>query len=215
MVAGPFRRHLFRSSDCSGVMSSNLSDPTLFFRLWLKDPFKIGAIAPSSRDLARAMANLVPESPHYPIVELGGGTGVVTQALLDRGVAPENLIVLEREAALHELLQRRFPNLRIVRGDAAHLGALLHPHGISKVSAIVSGLPLLTFRKSVQQEIIAAAFAMLERGAPFIQFTYGPFSPLPRKEFGLVGRVRKRVLNNLPPASIWVYQRATEARAAA
>jgi len=196
-------------------MSNSASDPTLLFRLWLKDPFKIGAITPSSRDLARAMAKLVPESSHYPIVELGGGTGVVTQALLDRGIALEKLVVVERDPTLHELLRKRFPGVNVVRGDAAHLGALLHPHGISKASAIVSGLPLLTFRKSVQQEIIDSAFAMLERGAPFIQFTYGPFSPLPRKEFGLVGRVRKRVLNNLPPASIWVYQRATESRAAA
>jgi phosphatidylethanolamine/phosphatidyl-N-methylethanolamine N-methyltransferase len=196
-------------------MSSTPSDPTLFFRLWLKDPFKIGAIAPSSPDLARAMASLVPDSQHYPIVELGGGTGAITQALLDRGIPPQKLIVVERDPTLHDLLQTRFPSVNVVQGDAAHLGALLHPHGVSKVSAIVSGLPLLVFRKSVQQEIIAASFAVMERGAPFIQFTYGPFSPLPRKELGLVGRVRKRILNNLPPASIWVYQRATEARAAA
>jgi len=196
-------------------MTNTASDPTLFFRLWLKDPFRIGAIAPSSRDLARAMASLVPDSQHYPIVELGGGTGVITQALLDRGIPAQKLIVVERDPTLHDLLQKRFPAVNVVQGDAAHLGALLHPHGISKVSTVVSGLPLLVFRKSVQQEIIAAAFAVLERGAPFIQFTYGPFSPLPRKELGLVGRVRKRVLNNLPPASIWVYQRATEARAAA
>ena len=209
MVAAPSTTTVVES------MSSTPSDPTLFFRLWLKDPFKIGAIAPSSPDLARAMASLVPDSQHYPIVELGGGTGVITQALLERGVPPQKLIVVERDPTLHDLLQKRFPSVNVVQGDAAHLGALLHPHGISKVSTIVSGLPLLVFRKSVQQEIIAAAFAVMERGAPFIQFTYGPFSPLPRKELGLVGRVRKRVLNNLPPASIWVYQRATETRAAA
>jgi phosphatidylethanolamine/phosphatidyl-N-methylethanolamine N-methyltransferase len=209
MVAAPSTTTVVES------MSSTPSDPTLFFRLWLKDPFKIGAIAPSSPDLARAMASLVPDSQHYPIVELGGGTGVITQALLERGIPPQKLIVVERDPTLHDLLQKRFPSVNVVQGDAAHLGALLHPHGISKVSTIVSGLPLLVFRKSVQQEIIAAAFAVMERGAPFIQFTYGPFSPLPRKELGLVGRVRKRVLNNLPPASIWVYQRSTETRAAA
>jgi phosphatidylethanolamine/phosphatidyl-N-methylethanolamine N-methyltransferase len=196
-------------------MSKPLSDPGLFFRLWLKDPFRIGAIAPSGPELARAMASQVPETTHYPVVELGGGTGVVTQALLERGIPPEKLICVERDPTLHGLLQTRFPQLNVVQGDAAHLGALLHPQGITKVSAIVSGLPLLAFRKSVQLEIITAAFAVLERGAPFIQFTYGPFSPLPRKEFGLVGRVRKRILSNLPPASIWVYHRATEARAAA
>ena len=102
-----------------------------------------------------------------------------------------------------------------MQGDAAHLGALLHPHGISKVSAVVSGLPLLASANRCSRRSSAAAFALLERGAPFIQFTYGPFSPLPRKEFGLVGRVRKRILSNLPPASVWVYHRAPEARAAA
>lgn len=196
-------------------MSKLASDPALFFRLWLKDPFRIGAIAPSGLELARAMANQVPDTTHYPVVELGGGTGVITQALLERGIPPEKLICVERNPTLHDLLQKRFPQINVVQGDAAHLGALLHPHGVSKVSAVVSGLPLLAFRKSVQQEIVTAAFALLERGAPFIQFTYGPFSPLPRKELGLLGRVRKRILSNLPPASVWVYHRATEARAAA
>ncbi len=124
-------------------MSKLASDPALFFRLWLKDPFKIGAIAPSSPELARAMANQVPNTTHYPIVELGGGTGAITSALLERGVAPEKLIVVERDPTLHDLLQKRFPKVNVVQGDAAHLGALLHPHGISKVSAVVSGLPLL------------------------------------------------------------------------
>jgi phosphatidylethanolamine/phosphatidyl-N-methylethanolamine N-methyltransferase len=196
-------------------MTKPRTHPGLFFRLWLKDPLKIGAIAPSSRDLGLAMAKLVPAAAHYPVVELGGGTGVITQALLDSGIAPERLVVIERDTTLHDLLQRRFPAVRILRGDAADLAALLKPLGISRVSAVVSGLPLLAFRKPVQQAIIDASFAVLERGGPFIQFTYGPFSPLPRKELGLIGRVRKRVFANLPPASVWVYQRAPEARAAA
>ena len=90
-------------------MSKLASDPALFFRLWLKDPFKIGAIAPSSPELARAMANQVPDTTHYPIVELGGGTGAITSALLERGVAPEKLIVVERDPTCMTCCKSAFP----------------------------------------------------------------------------------------------------------
>jgi phosphatidylethanolamine/phosphatidyl-N-methylethanolamine N-methyltransferase len=62
-------------------------------------------------------------------------------------------------------------------------------------------------RKTTQQRIIEQSLALLEPGAPLIQFTYGLFSPIPRREFGVRGEVKRRVLNNLPPASVWLYHR--------
>jgi phosphatidylethanolamine/phosphatidyl-N-methylethanolamine N-methyltransferase len=181
--------------------------PVLFFTRWLKDPLKVGAIAPSSRDLAEAMARLVPPGSRLPVIELGGGTGVVTRALLDAGVAPKRLFVIERDAHFHSLLTERFPGVSILAGDAAELVALLAPLGITKVAAVVSGLPLLAMRKTTQQRIIEQSFALLEPDAPLIQFTYGLFSPIPRREFGVRGEVKRRILNNLPPASVWLYHR--------
>lgn len=183
------------------------SEPILFLKRWLKDPLKIGAIAPSGRDLATAMARLVPGDSQDVVIELGGGTGAITEALLGAGIGPSRLLVVERDETLHALLVKRFPQTRILLGDAGELRALLRPLGITQVSAIVSGLPLLAMRDSVRDRIIEEAFALLPPGAPFIQFTYGLASPIPRRKFGVQGEVKSRVLNNLPPASVWLYHR--------
>jgi len=183
------------------------SEPILFLRRWLKDPLMIGAIAPSSRELAAAMARLVPVDSHDPVIELGGGTGVITEALLDAGIAPARLFVVERDEALHDLLVKRFPEVRILLGSAADLTDLLRPFGVAKACAVVSGLPLLAMRDSLRDRIVEESFALLGPSAPFIQFTYGLASPIPRRKLGIQGEVKSRVLNNLPPASVWLYHR--------
>ncbi|HZF33892.1 MAG TPA: methyltransferase [Candidatus Angelobacter sp.] len=183
------------------------SEPILFLRRWLKDPLMIGAIAPSSRELAAAMARLVPVDSQDPVIELGGGTGVITQALLDAGIAPARLFVVERDGALHDLLVKRFPEVRILLGSAADLTDLLRPLGVAKACAVVSGLPLLAMRDSLRDRIVEESFALLGPSAPFIQFTYGLASPIPRRKLGIQGEVKSRVLNNLPPASVWLYHR--------
>ena len=185
------------------------SAPILFLKRWLKDPLKIGAIAPSSRELAAAMARLGPADSQDPVIELGGGTGVITQALLEAGIAPTRLIVVERDEALHDLLVKRFPAVRILFGNAADLPSLLRPLGITRACAVVSGLPLLAMRDAMRDRIVDESFALLGTGAPFIQFTYGLASPIPRRRLGVHGEVKSRVLNNLPPASVWLYHRPT------
>lgn len=184
-----------------------LKDSRLLFKLWLKNPRSIGAVAVSGPELAAAMARQIPKPLDGYVVELGGGTGSVTRAILASGVAPERLIVIERDPMLHKHLVERFPGVRILLGDALHLPSLLRRHNIAPVAAIVSSLPLLSLKKSIQLRIGAQAFAVLEPGAPFIQFTYGLFSPLPRNRLGIVGEVEERVLQNLPPASVWRYVR--------
>ncbi|MEX2009152.1 MAG: ribose ABC transporter permease [Dongiaceae bacterium] len=186
----------------------------MLLRSWLKNPLHIGAVAPSSRDLAEAMARLVPVGADGPVIELGGGTGVVTDALLAAGVPPDRLVVVERDAALHAYLAREYPDVAVVRGDAAKLAELLRPLGIDAARAVVSSLPILSMSRATRHAIVEQSFALLAPGAPFIQFTYGLFSPLARREFGLEGALRKRVLGNLPPASVWLYRRPDPARAA-
>lgn len=182
-----------------------LKDSRLLFKLWLKNPRSIGAVAVSSPELAAAMARQVPRHPDGYVVELGGGTGSVTRALLASGVPPQRLVVIERDPTLHRYLSDHFPGVRVLLGDAVHLPSLLRRHEIGPVAAIVSSLPLLSLKRSIQLRIGAQAFAVLEPGAPFIQFTYGIFSPLPRDRLGIQGEVEERVLQNLPPASVWRY----------
>jgi phosphatidylethanolamine/phosphatidyl-N-methylethanolamine N-methyltransferase len=178
----------------------------VFLKAWLKSPLRVGAIAPSGERLARAMARVVPRRSAAPVVELGGGTGSITAALLRR-IEPERLLVVERDPELARHLRRKFPSVRVIQGDARHLDRELKAIGIERISAVVSGLPLMAMPKRVQREILDASFRVLEPGAPYIQFTYSLFSPLPRREFGLTGRPVARVLQNVPPASIWIYRR--------
>ena len=178
-----------------------------WLKIWARDPLRVGAIAPSSMELARAMARLVPLDRPGPVIELGGGTGVVTVALLEAGIAADSMIVVEREPTLHRLLSARFPQVRILAGDAADLPRLLAPLGLAPARAVVSSLPLLSMSRETQRRIVEAALAVMAPEAPLIQFTYGFFSPIDRAALGLEGEIADRVLVNLPPARVWRYYR--------
>jgi phosphatidylethanolamine/phosphatidyl-N-methylethanolamine N-methyltransferase len=142
-----------------------------------------------------------------PIIELGGGTGSVTRALLEAGIAPERLVVVEHDEKLHRLLKQRFPKLVVLRGNARDLRRLLAPLGIDKAAAVVSSLPLVSMPRATRARILAESFALLGEGRPFVQFTYSLTSPVARQRMGLKGRVASRVWYNLPPASVWRYER--------
>lgn len=179
----------------------------LILGLWLRSPFEIGAVAASSGPLARAMARQVKPSRPGLVVELGGGTGAITEALLDVGIAPERLVILERHPRLHDLLQKRFPAATVIQGDAAHLRQLLAARGLRGVRAVVSGLPLLAMGEAQQKAIVGAAMDVLSPGGRLVQFSYGPACPIPqrlRQELGVRARSVANVFWNLPPARVWV-----------
>src|SRR5262245_61823303 len=194
-------------SDDKEARRRRFADWRLLFSLWLKNPRKIGAVAVSSPELAAAMARQVPRRDDGYVVELGGGTGPVTRAILESGVAPERLVVIERDPTLHRHLKKRHPGVTVLLGDALHLRTILKQRCIAPIVAIVSSLPLLSMKEVERCRIGAQSFAVLEPGAPFIQFTYGLFSPLPRRRLAVQGRVKDRVLQNLPPANVWRYER--------
>lgn len=181
-------------------------DDRMLFARWLRNPLKIGAVVPSGVALARAVAAEIDISRPGAVVELGGGTGSVTRALLAAGIPPADLVVVERDATLYRLLHERFPGVHVIHGDATRLPRLLARAGIGPVKAVVSGLPLLAMPPKVQLAILLGSFqAMLEDGA-FIQFTYGPKSPVPERlarRLGLTGRIVGRIWLNMPPAAIW------------
>ncbi|HXQ52009.1 MAG TPA: methyltransferase domain-containing protein [Stellaceae bacterium] len=182
-------------------------EAALFLSRWLKAPNRIGAVAPSSRGLSRAMARQVDPLADGVVVELGGGTGSITRALLERGVSPAHLVVVERDRTLAALLRQRFPGVKVVRGDAAELVELLRPLGLASVDTVVSSLPLLSMPKRLRERIVAESFALLGEGGIFVQFTYGVASPLAAPELGLAGEVAQRIFLNFPPAAVWRFRR--------
>jgi phosphatidylethanolamine/phosphatidyl-N-methylethanolamine N-methyltransferase len=182
-------------------------EAALFLSRWLKAPNLIGAVAPSSRALARAMAHEIDPYGSGLIIELGGGTGSITQALLERGVAAERLIVVECDRALAAVLRHRFPSVKVVRGDAAELVALLQPLSIRCADAVVSSLPLLSMPKPLRRRIVEESFELLGADGTFVQFTYGVASPLAAPEFGLKAEIAERIWLNFPPAAVWRFRR--------
>lgn len=183
-----------------------------FFRQWLKNPRAMAALAPSSKLLAQRMvAQLPPGSKR--VIELGGGTGVFTRALLDNGIAAEDLLVLELNTELAVLLRQRFPRVHVANGDACELVNLAAQSGFEiggGVDAVVSGLGFLAMPRGVQVAILRAVLAVLGPDKPLIQFTYGPASPLPRDlldELDLKSRRASTTWLNMPPATIYVYTR--------
>jgi phospholipid N-methyltransferase len=144
--------------------SRNLPAGWTFFRQWLKNPLRVAAISPSSRQLARQMMTQLPRNCRR-VIELGGGTGVFTQALIDHGIEAAELLVLELNEELHQHLVRQFPHAKVVCGDAGNLRAIAEEHGFGgerKADAIISGLGLLSMPRQLQQSILQAAFdAML------------------------------------------------------
>lgn len=184
-----------------------------FFRQWLRHPLSIAAISPSSRHLARLMVKELPPNCER-VIELGGGTGVFTRALLDHGIADENLMVVELNEELHHHLNRRFPDVRVALGDARELPAVAKKAGFAEpgqVDAVISGLGLLSMSQELQTQILESAFCMLRPGGRFIQFTYGPVTPVSRDVLAAL-RLRSRrgsfAVWNVPPATVFVLTQA-------
>ncbi len=186
----------------------DLDDEARFLKSWLENPLKTGAVAPSGKALAAKMAAVVDPVIPGPIVELGPGTGPVTQALLDRGIAPERLYLVEYSADFAKLLRQRFPAVNVIQGDAYALTETLAGHIDQPISAIVSSLPLLTRPDKQRVQLLQSAFNLMLPGSPFVQFTYMNASPVPLSD-GFVASVSRRVWKNLPPARVWTYRRPT------
>ncbi|WP_374545319.1 class I SAM-dependent methyltransferase [Rhodoblastus sp.] len=191
------------------LIDLRLSDEARFIKSWLENPLLAGAITPSGRFLARAMAQCVDPDRPGPIVELGPGTGPVTQALLARGVAPDRLVLVEFEPSFCLLLRKKFPHVKVVQGDAYRLADTLGPVLDAAPAAVVSSLPLLTKPEHIRLSLLRQAFALMGAEGRFIQFTYGVKSPVPshlaaRDHFATQSLAP--IWLNLPPARIFVYR---------
>lgn len=181
-----------------------MPDRIRFLARMIARPVHTGAVAPSSRALGRAMAAEIDPRSELPVVELGPGTGVVTEALLENGIASERLTSIEYDPLFAKLVQKRFPNVRVIQGDAFNLDETLGSR--APLAAVVSSLPLINFPVEMRLKLLDDIFARLAPNAPFVQFSYRlrpPVSP----PLGITVRRVAVIWLNLPPARVWVYRR--------
>ncbi|WP_246731401.1 class I SAM-dependent methyltransferase [Methylocapsa sp. S129] len=194
-----------------------LGDEVRFLKTLFESPRLTGAVSPSGRFLARAMARAVGPVREGLVVELGPGTGPVTRALIEQGVPPDQLILVEYEATFCRLLSQRFPGVRVVQGDAYALRRTLADLADRPIRAVVSSLPLLNQPPARRAALIEDAFALMAPGGVFVQFTYGVASPIPRP--ASAGRFSAHatapIWLNLPPARVWTYRADPNASAPA
>jgi phosphatidylethanolamine/phosphatidyl-N-methylethanolamine N-methyltransferase len=189
------------------LVRDRIEDEARFLRSWLERPLVTGAVSPSGKMLARTMASYVDPRLSGPVIELGPGTGPVTEALVRRGVAPERLVLVEYNPEFCDLLSRRFPKATVMEGDAYDLRTTLRDVVTEPAAATLSSLPLFTKPLDMRLDLLAAAQDLMHPNAPFIQFTYAVVPPIPARGGAYTASRSNRVWLNLPPARVWVYRR--------
>jgi phosphatidylethanolamine/phosphatidyl-N-methylethanolamine N-methyltransferase len=184
-----------------------LDDEVRFLRSWIEKPLHMGAVMPSGRVLARTMAQYVDIDSDAPVIELGPGTGAITNALIAHGVDQRRLVLVEYNPGFCALLRDRYPQATIVQGDAYALRDSLWNVLSAPASAVVSGLPLVTKPMLTRLKLIRDAFVAMAPGSPFVQFTYSVAPPIPKSLPGVSTEASERIWMNLPPARVWVYRK--------
>jgi phosphatidylethanolamine/phosphatidyl-N-methylethanolamine N-methyltransferase len=184
-----------------------LDDEVRFLRSWIEKPLHMGAVMPSGRLLARTMAQYVDIDSEGPVIELGPGTGAITNALIAHGVEQKRLVLVEYNPGFCALLRDRYPQATVVQGDAYALRDSLWNVLSAPASAVVSGLPLVTKPMLTRLKLIRDAFVAMAPGSPFVQFTYSVAPPIPKSLPGVSTEASERIWMNLPPARVWVYRK--------
>jgi phosphatidylethanolamine/phosphatidyl-N-methylethanolamine N-methyltransferase len=191
------------------VSLTTLSDSLRFVATATRHPLKMGAVLPSSHDLVTAMAAQVDPDELGPVIELGSGTGAITEALIKSGIDQTRLILIESHRSFYDDLHKRFPEAQCFCDDAYDIETLAKKHSFPKASAIVSGLPLRTQSLERKRAFLESALRLLRPGAPFIQFSYGISPPIEERDIDATLTAAETIWKNIPPARIWVYK-ATE-----
>lgn len=185
-------------------------DNAAFLMHALGRPALVGAVLPSSRRLAQSMAEAIGRTSC--VIELGAGTGAITTALRQR-YPRQPMLVVEMQPALAERLQGRWDGVEVRCGTAhqvlQHEAARL-PHA----TVVVSSLPLRSLPKPLRADTVRTLCQFVEahEARRLVQYTYQPRSPfeLPAGS-PLRWQRHQRVWRNLPPADVWVLQRAPAA----
>jgi phospholipid N-methyltransferase len=190
-----------------------------FFREFARDPVQLGAVAPSGRALAGRMVDAAAIAPEHAVVELGAGTGPMTEALVARhpalGEPDARFVVLEPNPALAAVLRTRFPTVRVEERFAQDLRAILDGMGIERVDRVVSSLPWAIWPEGLQDEVFSAILEVLAPEGRMVTFGYLHALPLPaarRLRRALEARFHTvdttpAAWANLPPALVYVCDR--------
>ncbi|MBB6179640.1 phospholipid N-methyltransferase PmtA [Pseudorhizobium flavum] len=178
-----------------------------FFKGWIDGPKSVGAILPTSAVTARRMASVINPASGLPVLELGPGTGIITKAIIDRGVATENIVSIEYSTDFYQHLKRTIPGVNFINGDAFDLDTTLGDWKDRKFDAVISAIPMLSFPMEKRIALLEDLLDRMPPGRPVVQITYSPVSPIDARPDRFHIRHLDFVVRNIPPAQLWVYSR--------
>ncbi len=191
-----------------------LHDSLHFLGTFVRAPGSVGAVLPSSRFLAEALAGDLAVGPGDVVVEYGPGTGPMTEIIASQLGDGVRYLGIEREPSFCERLRARFPQLEFHEGSVEHVAQILAEHDMGSPKVIISGLPFASLPDRVQKRVILATHKVLERDGEFRTFQYVHAYGLPtaqrfrramRQRFTHYERSRP-VLRNVPPAYVLTYR---------
>ncbi|WP_426231093.1 phospholipid N-methyltransferase PmtA [Pararhizobium sp. DWP3-4] len=178
-----------------------------FFKGWRSNMKAVGSIVPTSGITARRMASVVNPHSGLPVLELGPGTGVITKAILQKGVQPENLVSVEFSTDFFQHLVKTYPDVDFINGDAFDLDKTLGTRRDQQFDSVVSAVPLLNFPMHKRVSLIDDLLSRIPVGRPVIQISYGPLSPVVAMPDRYQISHYDFVVRNIPPAQLWVYRK--------
>jgi phosphatidylethanolamine/phosphatidyl-N-methylethanolamine N-methyltransferase len=196
-----------RGSGLRKSLATKFDDELRFFKGWIDKPKAVGSIVPTSSITARRMASIINPASGLPVLELGPGTGVITKAILARGIKPQNLYAVEYSEEFVDHVRRGYPGVNVIQGDAFNLDETLGPKDRIQFDCAISGVPLLNFPVSKRVDYINGILDRLPHGRPVVQITYGPLSPVPAGRGEYTVEHFDFVIRNIPPAQLWIYRR--------
>jgi phosphatidylethanolamine/phosphatidyl-N-methylethanolamine N-methyltransferase len=178
-----------------------------FFKGWMDGPKSVGAICPTSSVTAKRMASVITPSSGLPVLELGPGTGVITKAILERGIAPENLVSIEYSTDFYQNLIKAYEGVHFINGDAFELDKTLGEMKSVIFDSVISAIPMLSFPMESRIALLEDLLDRMPAGRPVMQITYGPVSPIIANPDRYKIKHYDFVVRNIPPAQLWTYTR--------
>jgi phosphatidylethanolamine/phosphatidyl-N-methylethanolamine N-methyltransferase len=188
-------------------LASKFDDELRFFKGWIDKPKAVGSIVPTSSVTARRMASVIDPNSGLPVLEVGPGTGVITRAILARGIKPESLYAVEYSEDFVRHLRRHYPRVNVIQGDAFDLDKTLGENRNLVFDSVISGVPLLNFPVAQRISYLNSLLDRIPAGRPVVQLTYGPLSPIPAGRGDYTVKHFDFVIRNIPPTQLWIYRR--------
>ncbi len=199
-------RHL-QFNKLGRVLSDKFDDELHFIKTWVGNPKTTGAIVPTGSRLAKSMASLIRPESGLPVLELGPGTGAITQAILATGIPANQLYSVEYSHEFMKKLHIAYPGVHFIHGDAFDLDRALAGVNLDQFDTVISALPLLNFPQASRIRLVESLLDRLPVGRPVVQFSYGAMSPIIANRGSYSVRHYDWIVRNVPPARVWLYQR--------